>query len=1092
MYQSNFMKLSVRCHLIAGSAFFISCLALQAAESPATHLDATKVLWQIGQVDGGNAEFALAPKDSASFKDDGFFVVGSSDAKLDWPYVQPGPGDAWAGSLRHRFRIVFGMKEMPATGTCRLRLDLLDMHDKAPPQLRIEINGSSFDKALPAGGGDSIFGDLKQAKPYCAEIEFPVSLLKRGRNDISITNDSGSWFLYDAVTLQAPPSATLDPVADAAAIIANKGRIETPVREIIVVCKTHFDIGYTHRVKDLLEYYRTTMIDRALDLMDASATLPAEQQFRWTAPGWVLARVLEDWPGQTPERRQRLDKAMKSGKFVTHALPFTVESEFVEPEAYVRGFDSSSLVCRKYGLPLPEAAKMTDVPSHDRVLATVLSQAGVKFMHIGCNWPSGYVKYPPLFWWEGPDGSRVLTISSPIYGTSTALNGWFTKSDPGIGMNLLPPPDWPYKTWVAIIVTPDNSGPPSPADIKALFAEAAAKLPPGVKVRMGRMEDFTEAILAEKPVLPVVKGEAPDTWIHGLMCDPRGVRTARNINPLMATAGALNTTLRAWKLDLPDPSKELAKAYEQSLLYSEHTWGGYASADVYGEAFHQLPPDKFKDLEASWEDKSDYIRTADKIVTPLLDSNLAALAAAVKCDGSRVVVYNPLPWKRSGVVSAKTDAAALKDLTTGKIVTVANGSFLAADMPASGYKTFVAAPAPNAAQGAGGNVLENEYFKITLDPARGIIGSLVDKRSGREWIDATADLGAGQYLNERFDLGQTNKYCRDYQGGRWGETLHPGLSKPGLPPASQVPYRAASPRDGTLRVEHSAVGSSALMEMPGDPANHLPATTLRVTLYQTQAYVDLELTIHDKAKDNWPEADWLGLSFKLASPRFCVGRSLGVMNPASDILPGANRYLYAADSGVTLTDTDGSGVGLCSPDAPLISLDTPGCWKFDNDFVPKKPVVFFNLYNNQWNTNYRYWYTGNWSTRVRLWTFAKGSLETTLMTPALETRNPLLAGVADGKGGGLPIQKEGIRVARPGILVTAFGTNPDGAGTLLRLWEMAGNAGLCQVTLPDGITAASLQPVDLRGRPVGDKLKVTGKQFEVKVKAFAPVSFVIE
>jgi hypothetical protein len=38
-------------------------------------------------------------------------------------------------------------------------------------------------------------------------------------------------------------------------------------------------------------------------------------------------------------------------------------------------------------------------------------------MHIGCKWPSGYVHdLPPLFWWEGLDGSRVLTMYSTIYG----------------------------------------------------------------------------------------------------------------------------------------------------------------------------------------------------------------------------------------------------------------------------------------------------------------------------------------------------------------------------------------------------------------------------------------------------------------------------------------------------------------------------------------------------------------------------------------------------------------------------------------------------------------------------------------------------
>ena len=185
----------------------------------------------------------------------------------------------------------------------------------------------------------------------------------------------------------------------------------TNVQEIIVVCKTHFDIGYTHRVNDLLDYYRTTMIDRALDVMDDSKELPPEQQFVWTSPGWVMQKVLEDWPGQTPGRRQRLNTAMKSGKFVTHALPFSIEAELLEPEAFARGYHFADTVSRQYGLPLARGAKTTDVPSQSRSLATGLAHGGVKFMHIGCNWPSGYVHdLPSIFWWEGPDGSRVLTM----------------------------------------------------------------------------------------------------------------------------------------------------------------------------------------------------------------------------------------------------------------------------------------------------------------------------------------------------------------------------------------------------------------------------------------------------------------------------------------------------------------------------------------------------------------------------------------------------------------------------------------------------------------------------------------------------------
>src|SRR5258708_18174597 len=56
--------------------------------------------------------------------------------------------------------------------------------------------------------------------------------------------------------------------------------------------------------------------------------------------------------------------------------------------------------------------------------------------------------------------------------------------------------------------------------------------------------------------------------------------------------------------------------------------------------------------------------------------------------------------------------------------------------------------------------------------------------------------------------------------------------------------------------------------MPGDPANHLPAASLRVSLHRAQPFIDLELTIINKAKDNWPEADWLCLPFKLIAPQF--------------------------------------------------------------------------------------------------------------------------------------------------------------------------------------------------------------------------------
>ena len=46
-------------------------------------------------------------------------------------------------------------------------------------------------------------------------------------------------------------------------------------------------------------------------------------------------------------------------------------------------------------------------------------------------------------------------------------------------------------------------------------------------------------------------------------------------------------------------------------------------------------------------------------------------------------------------------------------------------------------------------------------------------------------------------------------------------------------------------------------------------------------------------------------------------------------------------------------------DSPLVSLDEPGCWKYSLDFVPKRPSVYVNLFNNQWTTNFRLWNQGH-------------------------------------------------------------------------------------------------------------------------------------
>jgi hypothetical protein len=76
--------------------------------------------------------------------------------------------------------------------------------------------------------------------------------------------------------------------------------------------------------------------------------------------------------------------------------------------------------------------------------------------------------------------------------------------------------------------------------------------------------------------------------------------------------------------------------------------------------------------------------------------------------------------------------------------------------------------------------------------------------------------------------------------------------------------------------------------------------------------------------------------------------------------------------------------------------------------------------------------------------------------------------------------------------VTAFGPNPDGDGLLLRLWEQAGQDGICRVRLPDGMGVTQAQPCDLRGRAQGEPIPLHGDSVEVPLTHFAPVSLILK
>ncbi len=875
------------------------------------------------------------------------------------------------------------------------------------------------------------------------------------------------------------------------------------VERVIVVFKTHFDIGYTQLAREVVDRYRTSMIDKALEVCDHTDKLPPEQRFVWTLPGWPMAQIL--WPGQDDARRARLEKAIREGRLVWHALAGTTHTESMGVEDLVRSLGFSSRLARQFGQPLPRDAKMTDVPCHTWILPTVLKRAGVDFLHLGCNSASASPDIPALFWWEGPDGSRLLTM--------------YTAE--GYGTDLVPPKGWRHKTWLALIHTGDNHGPPTPKETDALFARAKRELP-GVEVRLGRLSDFGDAILAEEkqnPTLPVVRKDMPDTWIHGIMSMPQEASLARQTRPKMQALEILNTLLGCWGVEAPDAASPLSTAYEGSFLYSEHTWGAssrYYSPRIYGQQWKEArAAGKYQYADESFREHGDYIRKAQAAAEPALAEHMQALAAAVAVEGRRIVVFNSLPWPRQAVVELPCDRGGenwdWQDAVTGARVPAivdprSRKMWLTVEaIPAFGYRTLKPAAAASrlpVSTPSSVTTLENTAFRVEIDLGRGVLRSLVDKRSDRELIDRDAPYGFGQYLYERFDKDQhaqfVDAYCKKPLAGWVGQFGRTEF------PADAFPYAAASP---TAVASHFASllrlglkGETSLMSVPvmaGSVPISPPRTAavqqvlLRVHLPPDEPYLDLEWSIQDKEPDPWPEAGWLCLPFAIEEPRFRLGRVGSMIDPAQDTAPGSNFEIFGVDTGLTVVGKDGCGVGVCPLDSPLVSLGQPGGFRYTRHWSPRRPTVFVNLFNTIWGTNFQQWIGGSWTSRVRIWSVAGKGAEADLITPAWEARTPCLSAIFEGPAGKLPLTQAGIEISRKGVLVTAFGPNPDGEGTLLRLWEQVGQDGLCKVKLPESFRGHKARLCDLRGRPIEGEVPVQDGWLEVMLTRFAPTSLLL-
>ncbi|MGM9803340.1 MAG: DUF5054 domain-containing protein [Muribaculaceae bacterium] len=356
------------------------------------------------------------------------------------------------------------------------------------------------------------------------------------------------------------------------------------VSKVLVVFKTHLDVGFTDLSSVVAKRYVEEFIPKAIAVGEKLDADGSGEKYVWTTGAWLVEKYRRE---ASSEEVARLDRAIERGNIVWNAVPYTYESESMNSELFKTSLMLSQRLDSRYGKHTI-AAKMTDVPGHTRSIVTPLYDAGIRFLHIGVNPASPIPAVPDYCLWRDITGKEIILAYQRDYGTENVL------------------PDG--KTAVAINFTGDNHGPHSYETVKKIYAGLRQRYP-NAQIIGASFNDIAAQLLTIKDKLPVVTSEIGDTWIYGYGSAPLRMAKFRELSRLYAQ------WVKKGKIKM-DSEEAINFAVELGLI-AEHTQGmdiktHLANWDKYDMdkfiAARQSAP--FVKVEKSWKEIDDYLYSA--------------------------------------------------------------------------------------------------------------------------------------------------------------------------------------------------------------------------------------------------------------------------------------------------------------------------------------------------------------------------------------------------------------------------------------------------------------------------------------------------
>jgi alpha-mannosidase len=487
-----------------------------------------------------------------------------------------------------------------------------------------------------------------------------------------------------------------------------------------MIGNAHIDMAWLWRYPETIEVTRATF-QSALD------NLGRYPDFRFSH-GQAQSY---DWIEQTyPEMFREIQKYVKEGRWEIVGGTW-VESDGNMPsgESFVRQYLYGKHYFKsRFGVDVRHGYH-PDTFGHAATLPQILSKSGI----------DTYTFFRPgederIFWWETPDGSRVLAHHpSNWYGTWSGIPDTVWTSAKNSSEKFA------VHDVIQYFGVGDHGGGPTRRQIEQIGQLSKVQLYP--KTAMSSFGSFYDNLLPQVGNASVQRGEQNFVFEGCYTSQAMIKQNNRKAEALLPTAEMFSSI--AAQYGYTYPSSEIEDAWYKVLFNQFH--------DVMcGSGIHDVALDAGQFYAEAFEKANKILSGALQVIGRHV--NTKGLAK----NGTPVLIFNPLNWTRSEPVELMVrnnpgeeprvlDAKA-KEVASQVIARTEDSVkivFQAKDVPSIGYATYWIFTRKAAVPVLSRELtLENKFFRVQVDPKSGCVSGIFDKLRSRELVQE------GRLLNE--------------------------------------------------------------------------------------------------------------------------------------------------------------------------------------------------------------------------------------------------------------------------------------------------------------------------------------------------------